>query len=93
MSARKLITIEGQKRPYSDGMWAVFMPDGFPCGAMNPTARTCDDLVAAAREFWGDANEAIKKLGDGYRMEMVSRERWRNELLPIHLGEAGGPRG
>lgn len=88
MTARKLIAIDGERRPYTDGLWAAFMPDGFPCGVMNPTARTCDDPVAAAREFWGDSNEAIAKLGAGYRMELISRDRWRNELLPIHLGIA-----
>lgn len=87
MSARKLITIEGQRRLYPEGVWAVFMPDGFPCGVMNGSAKVGDDPVKAAREFWDGANEAIRKLAAGYRIELVSRERWRNELLPIHLGE------
>jgi len=86
MSARKLVAIEGEQRPYPEGVWVVFMPDGFPSGVMNGSAKTGDDPVKAAREFWDGPNEAIKNLAAGYRIELVSRDRWRNELLPIHLG-------
>ena len=44
--------------------------------------------LKAAREFWDGSSEAIKHLAAGYRIELVSRDRWRNELLPIHLGTA-----
>lgn len=94
MTARKQILIEGQQRPYPEGAWVVFTPDGFPMGVMNTSAKVGDDPVKAAREFWDSANEAIRKLAAGYRIELVSRERWRNELLPIHLGttaKAGEP--
>lgn len=90
MNARKHIEIEGQSRPYPEGVWVAFMPDGFPCGVMNGSAKIAADPVKAAREFWDGANEAIRKLAAGYRIELVSRERWRNELLPIHLGETAG---
>ena len=87
MSARKLIPIEGQQRPYPEGVWVVFMPDGFPSGVMNTSAKVGDDPAKAARDFWEGSAEAIKHLAGGYQIKLVSRERWRNELLPIHLGQ------
>lgn len=87
MTARKLIVIEGQQRLYPEGVWAVFTPTGFPCGVMNGSAKVGDDPVKAAREFWETPDEAIRNLAAGYRIELVTRERWRKELLPIHLGE------
>ncbi len=86
MTARKLIAIEGRERPYPEGVWVAFMPDGFPCGVMNGSAKIADDPAKAAREFWGGSAEAIRKLAAGYRIELVSRQRWREELMPIHLG-------
>ena len=94
MTARKQIAIEGEQRPYPEGVWVVFMPDGFPSGVMNASAKTGDDPVKAAREFWDGPNEAIKQLSAGYRIELTTRQRWRDEFLPIHLGTAtqGGTR-
>jgi hypothetical protein len=88
MSTRKQIAIEGQQRPYPEGVWVVFTPDGFPSGVMNTSAKTGDDPVKAAREFWDGPNKAIRQLAAGYRIELTTRQRWRNELMPIHLGTA-----
>ncbi|WP_433364327.1 hypothetical protein [Streptosporangium sp. CA-115845] len=88
MAARKLITIEGQQRPYTDGEWVVYAPDGSAWGSMRPGARTADDPVKAAREFWGGSTEAMGYLVRGYRIELMSRERWQREIFPQLLGDS-----
>jgi len=86
MAARKLITIEGVERPYDEGEWVVYNPQGAPSGCMRPDARTADDPVKAAREFWGDNKTAMEHLTRGYRIELMSRERWQAEIYPQMLG-------
>lgn len=90
MSARKLITIEGEQMPYDQGEWVVYDPQGAPSGCMLTSARTGDDPVAAAREFWGDSKTAMERLTRGYRIELMTRERWSREIYPQML--AGGAR-
>jgi hypothetical protein len=80
MTAKKLAVPAGQ-------VWVAFMPDGFPCGVMNPDYTSGDDPAKAATEFWGTPAEAVKHLTAGVRLKLVPRERWRNELMPIHLGD------
>lgn len=89
MSAvRKLITIEGKQRPYDEGEWVVYDPQGAPSGCMRPDARIGDDAVKAAREFWGGNTEAMGYLTRGYRIELMSRERWQREIYPQLLGDS-----
>ena len=82
MKARKLITIEGEQRPYTDGEWVVYDPDGNPTGCMHATAKSGDDPVAAAREFWQTNAEAMKHLVQGYRIELMLFDRWKTEVYP-----------
>jgi hypothetical protein len=77
-----------KKLPIPAGMlWVAFMPDGFPCGVMNPSHTSGDDPAKAAKEFWETTAGALQHLTAGYRLELVPRERWRNELMAIHLGD------
>lgn len=85
MTARK--PVAAIRRCPSADVWVVFMPDGFPCGVMTATTGIGTDVVKAARAHWGNGTEALKHLAAGYRIELTPRERWRNELMPIHLGD------
>jgi hypothetical protein len=88
MAARKLITIEGEQRPYDQGEWVVFDPQGRPSGCMLTSAATGDDPVKAAREFWDDNKSAMEHLIKGFRIELMTRERWSREIYPQMFGGA-----
>ncbi|MCC5574568.1 hypothetical protein IMZ11_02795 [Microtetraspora sp. AC03309] len=88
MTARKLINIEGEQRPYDQGEWVVYNPQGAPSGCMRPSAASADDPVKAAREFWESSAEALEYLTKGYRIELMSRERWQREVYPQLMGDA-----
>jgi hypothetical protein len=75
VAARKLITIEGRRLPYSDGEWVVWNPEGKMVGCQHTDARTADDPVKAARGFWGSTNEAMTALNKGYKIELILRSR------------------
>ncbi|MDX3354709.1 hypothetical protein PV703_15625 [Streptomyces sp. ME01-24h] len=66
-------------------VWVAFMPDGFPCGVMNPRRSSGRDADKAFREFWDSAAEARKRKAEGYRIELMPMARWSNEFMPIHL--------
>lgn len=82
MAARNLITIEGEQRPYDQGTWVVFNKDGHPTGCMLTSAATGDDPVKAAREFWETNAEAMRHLIEGYRIELVTYDRYSREIYP-----------
>lgn len=88
MTARKLINIEGRQLPYDQGMWAVYDTQHHPVGSMICSARTGDDPVKAAREFWGTASIALEHLARGYRIELMTRARWKAEVAPVMLADA-----
>lgn len=82
MAARKLITIEGEQRLYTEGEWVVYDSQNRPDGCMHADAASGDDPVKAAREFWGGSTEAMKHLIKGYRIELMTWERCKREILP-----------
>lgn len=88
VKARKLITIEGEQRPYDQGEWVVFNPQGDPVGCMTPNAESGDDPVKAAKRFWWSSAEALEHLVKGYRIELMSRDRWEREIYPLMLSGA-----
>lgn len=88
MTARKLITIEGEQRPCDQGTWVVFNKDGHPTGCMVTSAATGDDPVKAAREFWDGNAEAMRHLVEGYRIVLMTRERYSREVYPRMLSAA-----
>lgn len=80
--SRTTITIDGREHPPSDGEWVFWSPDGEPVGCMHVSRRTWDDPGKAAREFWDTATEAMNRLARGYRVELMTRERWAAEVMP-----------
>lgn len=88
VKARKLITIEGEQRPYDQGEWVVYNPQGEPTGCMRPSAASGDDPVKAAKEFWETGSEALEHLAKGYRIELMSRDRWEREIYPLMFSGA-----
>ena len=91
VKARKLITIEGEQRPYDQGEWVVYNPQGNAIGCMSPDAATGDDPAKAAKRFWWSSAEALEHLAKGYRIELMSRERWEREVLPVIRGGTTRP--
>lgn len=93
MTVRKKIEIEGVERPYDEGHWVLWGPDGQACGFMWPDARTAADPVKAARAFFGDNSTAIARLNQGYRVELMTWERAQKILDQAYGSHSGGDSG
>lgn len=85
---KKTILIDGQHRPLSEGEWVWWDPTGWPEGCMKVSPKVADDPDRAAKEFCdGHAMEALRKVREGYRAELMTHERWAAEVMPIMQGE------
>ncbi len=86
MAARKLITIEGQQMPWDQGEWVFYDAEGRPYGCMSANARSGDDPVKAAREFWCGSTEAMTRLARGHSLKLMTFARWKAEIYPLLRG-------
>jgi hypothetical protein len=87
VSTRRTIVINGVEYAPRDCDWVVWSPSGEPVGCSLVRSPAYDDPGKAARQFWGTATEAMNHLARGYRLELMTHERWAAEVMPLMLSK------
>ncbi|GAA1624363.1 hypothetical protein GCM10009733_021290 [Nonomuraea maheshkhaliensis] len=78
------VTIDGRDVPVRDTSWVVWGPDGQPYGIWDNDPRIADDPAKAARSFWPEPGQALRKLNEGWHLELMTGEQCRTQVLPIY---------
>ena len=83
MSALTLmVEVDDEIRPLSNCVWITWAPCGCPCGAL--TAAYGDKAHATEEQAWLESyplkRERTKYQRQGYRMELMSWDRYRAEV-------------
>lgn len=84
---RTVVTVRGEEVKVSDTEWVLWYL-GEPAGSMSNDTEIKDDPAKAARRFWDylSDSEIIRKLNQGYKFELMTREQYRIEAHPQMLG-------
>ncbi|MEU8199492.1 hypothetical protein AB0C10_37485 [Microbispora amethystogenes] len=82
-----ITTSTGQEIPVHRGEWVFWRPDGTVDGCMYADAWVGSSEDRAAVRFYGKG-DGPKKLAAGYRAELMTRDRWAAEVMPLMLGRA-----
>ncbi|MEU6721164.1 hypothetical protein ABZ897_57760 [Nonomuraea sp. NPDC046802] len=78
------VTIDGRNVPVRDTSWVVWGPDGQPYGMWDNEPRIADDPARAARLFWTEPGQALRKLNEGWRLQLMTSDQCRTEVLPLY---------
>jgi hypothetical protein len=77
-----MVEVDGEIRPLSNCVWITWAPCGCPCGAL--TAAYGDKAHATEEQAWLESyplkRERTKYQRQGYRMELMSWDRYRAEV-------------
>lgn len=77
-----MVQIDGQTHPLSNCTWITWAPCGCPCGAL--TAAYGDEAHATKEQAWREQyplkRERDKYQRQGYRLELMSWDRYRAEV-------------
>lgn len=77
-----MVQIDGKAFPLSNCTWITWAPCGCPCGAL--TAAFGDEAFATADQAWRQhyplKRDRDKCQRQGYRMELMSWDRYRAEV-------------
>lgn len=84
---RLLAEIDGVATPLDECEWVLWAPCGCVPGVLVADEAPTED--AAWREFYPTKRERDRKQRQGYRMELVTHARWRDEISD--LMRAGRP--
>lgn len=76
-----LVEIDGQAVPIEDCDWVMWAPCGCAPGVL--VARVAATEEDAWREFCPNKRERTHRQRDGYRLELVTHERWRSEIADL----------
>ena len=80
-SHRLLAEIDGEAVPLADCDWVLWAPCGCAPGVL--VAREAATEDAAWREFYPKKRDRDRMQRDGYRMELVTHARWREEISEL----------
>jgi hypothetical protein len=76
------VEIDGALHPLTNCTWITFRPCGCPCGAL--TAAFGDEAFATEEQAWREVfplkRERDKYQRQGYRLELMSWDRYRAEV-------------
>lgn len=75
---RLLTEIDGQAVPLDECDWVLWMPCG--CAGGVTVARLSLTEEDAWKEFFDRKRDRDRKRRQGYRMELVTQERWKSEI-------------
>lgn len=77
---RLLIELEGKIVPVADCDWVLYAPCGCPIGLTVAAAAPTED--PAWESHYPRKRERDARRRDGYRMELMTRDRWAAEVMP-----------
>ena len=89
MAPVTVTTADGEQVSIRQARWVIWDPDGEAVGSMYTTPYIRSSVARAAVAFWESRKEAKERLDEGYRLELISRERWDREIYPRFLSPAG----
>jgi len=83
-----ITTTDGQEISVHRGEWVFWAPDGTVDGCMYADAWVGSSTDRAAVRFYGKS-DGPKKLAAGFRAELMTRDRWAAEVMPLMLRRTG----
>lgn len=80
-----LVEIDGKTVPLDACDWVLWMPCGCPGGVT--VARLSPTEGDAWKEFFDRKRDRERKQRQGYRMELVTHDRWKLEISELMRAE------
>jgi hypothetical protein len=74
------IELDGATAPLEECDWVLFAPCGCPAGCMVADVAPSEEL--AWKEFYPRKRDQGRAQKQGYRMVLMTRERWAAEVMP-----------